>query len=99
MPDDCGDIERRLDVILMKTQFSERVGRFSIAEQGEVIALYKSYKPVCPYCRTNPVKDLCVNCGAPQENQQVKKSRPIQVHKEIVSAMSSSLIDQITPRK
>lgn len=26
------------------------------------------WKHVCAYCRTNPVKSLCVNCGAPQDD-------------------------------
>lgn len=29
----------------------------------------KVVNKVCPYCRTNPQKHHCVNCGAPQEFQ------------------------------
>lgn len=29
--------------------------------------LPKKYTKVCPYCRTDPRKDICVNCGVPQE--------------------------------
>lgn len=28
------------------------------------------YRPVCDYCRTDPVKAVCVNCGAPQPEQE-----------------------------
>lgn len=27
------------------------------------------YRAVCAYCRTDPVKAACVNCGAPQQDQ------------------------------
>ena len=60
MPDDCGYLEDRF-----LRKLNKRVNAVE----------YVPYTRTCPYCRTNPEKDTCVNCGAPQvrEDQRMKK--------------------------
>ena len=36
-------------------------------------SLISSLKRICPYCRTDPVKMHCVNCGAPQTVPEAPK--------------------------
>lgn len=60
MPDDCGHLEKRFEATLRNMQMNA--------------GTYMKYTMVCPYCRTNPKKDVCVNCGAPQEIQYSKKT-------------------------
>jgi rRNA maturation endonuclease Nob1 len=53
MPDDCGHLEQRyFENILRNMQMN--------------LKSYVKYTKVCPYCRTDPKKDTCVNCGASQ---------------------------------
>ena len=52
MPDDCEHLEKRFENNLRNMQIKA--------------GTYTKYTRVCPYCRTDPKKDTCVNCGAPQ---------------------------------
>ena len=66
MPDDCGhsedrylrNLNKRVDTV---EEFNRKAGAFL-----DYIP-YTPYTRICPYCKTNPKKDTCVNCGAPQE--------------------------------
>ena len=53
MPDDCGHLEKYFENALRNIQINS--------------GTYTKYARVCPYCRTDPKKDTCVNCGAPQK--------------------------------
>lgn len=79
MPDDCGHLEARYINRLMRRkvntdEFSERADAFISCIPKEEHWLPMKYTRVCPYCRTDPKKDTCVNCGAPQEIQYSKKT-------------------------
>ena len=70
MPDDCGELmDKYFDSWSKKEYkdtFSESAYDFSMT-LPQFTGNYKPYTRVCPYCRTDPKKDTCVNCGAPQE--------------------------------
>lgn len=64
MPDDCGHIEIYFANALKNMQLNS----FNEAADPWMTFLSKiNYKKTCPYCRTDPKKEICVNCGAPQE--------------------------------
>ena len=72
MPDDCGHLEARYINKLRSMQASEK----DFSEKADAFLVYiprgeywipKRYTRTCPYCRTDPKKDTCVNCGAPQK--------------------------------
>ena len=48
-------------------KFSEKADAFLAYIPKNEDWLTMKYTKVCPYCRTDPKKDTCVNCGAPQE--------------------------------
>ena len=56
MPDDCGHLE----------QYYKKYYENSLRNMQINSGTYTKYTRVCPYCRTDPKKDTCVNCGAPQ---------------------------------
>ena len=69
MPDDCGELmDKYFDSWSKKEYkdtFNERVESF-LKHIPQFAGEYKPYTRVCPYCGTDPKKDTCVNCGAPQ---------------------------------
>ena len=69
MPDDCGELmDKYFDSWSKKEYkdtFNERADAFLMTLHQFTVD-YKPYTRVCPYCRTDPKRDTCVNCGAPQ---------------------------------
>ena len=72
MPDDCGELmDKYFDSWSKKEYkdtFNERAESF-LVHIPQFTGDYKPYTRVCPYCKTDPKKGTCVNCGAPQQNR------------------------------
>lgn len=70
MPDDCGELMNKFfdsfSTKKYKDTFSEKADAFMAYLPKDEYWIPKKYTRVCPYCRTDPKKDTCVNCGAPQ---------------------------------
>lgn len=70
MPDDCGHIELRFNTLLGETELWRNNIQVRPLPKPcaftEINSSRRTYTRVCAYCRTDPKKDTCVNCGAPQ---------------------------------